>query len=175
MKLIFIYGLPGVGKLTVAKALSDQTGLNLFHNHMVLDPIITLFGVSSFSSSKLRESIWINFFRHAASVPLDGIIFTFCFDSALSKNFLSKVEHALGPQGSICFVKLTCSENALRKRLPQKSRKVFGKATSFEKLMEDISDKYFYLPRLRRKVLAIDNSFLSAKKVATIIAKEYNL
>ena len=36
MKLVFIYGLPGVGKLTVAKELSIITGYKLFHNQCSL-------------------------------------------------------------------------------------------------------------------------------------------
>ena len=37
MKLVFIYGPPGVGKLTVAKELSNLTGFKLFHNHVSID------------------------------------------------------------------------------------------------------------------------------------------
>lgn len=33
MKLV-IYGMPGVGKLTTAKALATLTGLRPFHNHL---------------------------------------------------------------------------------------------------------------------------------------------
>ena len=37
MKLIFIYGLPATGKLTVAVELAAMTGYKLFHNHLVVD------------------------------------------------------------------------------------------------------------------------------------------
>lgn len=36
MKLMFIYGPPAAGKLTVAKALCAHTGFKLFHNHLAL-------------------------------------------------------------------------------------------------------------------------------------------
>ena len=32
MKLVFIYGQAGVGKLTVGRELADLTGIALFHN-----------------------------------------------------------------------------------------------------------------------------------------------
>jgi len=35
MRLVFIYGMPATGKLTVAKELVDITGYALFHNHPV--------------------------------------------------------------------------------------------------------------------------------------------
>ncbi len=34
MQLVFLYGPPGVGKLTVGNALSALTGYKLFHNHL---------------------------------------------------------------------------------------------------------------------------------------------
>ena len=37
VKLIFVYGLPATGKLTVARELSSLTGYKVFHNHLVVD------------------------------------------------------------------------------------------------------------------------------------------
>ena len=37
MKLIFLYGAPGTGKLTVARELAALTGYRLFHNHLTVD------------------------------------------------------------------------------------------------------------------------------------------
>jgi hypothetical protein len=37
MNLVFLYGPPGVGKLTVGQALADITGYRLFHNHLAID------------------------------------------------------------------------------------------------------------------------------------------
>lgn len=47
MKLIFIYGLPGVGKLTVAKELTKLTGYRLFHVHLLADMLESVFGFDS--------------------------------------------------------------------------------------------------------------------------------
>ena len=39
MKLIFIYGAPAAGKLTVANEIARQTGFKVFHNHLSIDCI----------------------------------------------------------------------------------------------------------------------------------------
>jgi hypothetical protein len=42
MKLIFLYGLPGVGKLTVARETAKLTGLNVFYNQLAVDLVESL-------------------------------------------------------------------------------------------------------------------------------------
>ena len=65
MKLIFISGLPGVGKLTVAKEVSALTGYKLFHNHLVVDLLLSVFEFGTAQFVELRESIWLSVFEHA--------------------------------------------------------------------------------------------------------------
>lgn len=43
MKLIFIYGQPAVGKLTVAKELEKITGYKILHNHLFVDLVRSVF------------------------------------------------------------------------------------------------------------------------------------
>ncbi len=40
-QIIFLYGRPGVGKLTVAEHLAAETGFSLLHNHAVVDLTVT--------------------------------------------------------------------------------------------------------------------------------------
>jgi hypothetical protein len=41
--LLFIYGPPAVGKLTLAEAVARRTGFKLLHNHAVIDAVTPLF------------------------------------------------------------------------------------------------------------------------------------
>jgi adenylate kinase family enzyme len=50
MKLIFIYGPPASGKLTIAEILSERTGIPLFHNHLSRDLVKDIYG------DKLRDN-----------------------------------------------------------------------------------------------------------------------
>lgn len=43
MRLVIIIGSGAVGKMTVGQALMRQTGLRLFHNHMMIEPVIEIF------------------------------------------------------------------------------------------------------------------------------------
>jgi|GEM_PF-6120340 hypothetical protein len=44
MKLIFIYGPPASGKLTIAEIVSARTGIPLFHNHISRDLVKDIYG-----------------------------------------------------------------------------------------------------------------------------------
>jgi hypothetical protein len=47
MKLIFIYGLRATGKLTVAQELATLTDYKLFHNHLAVDLLLSIFEFGS--------------------------------------------------------------------------------------------------------------------------------
>lgn len=66
MKLIIIFGPPAVGKTTVGKILEQKTDFKLFHNHMVMDGVMHLFGVGSPSEDKLSRLIRENIIKEAA-------------------------------------------------------------------------------------------------------------
>jgi len=66
MKTIFIYGHIGVGKYTVGLELSKQTGLPLFHNHLTVDLVTSLFEFGTESFKEMRAETWKNAFKIAA-------------------------------------------------------------------------------------------------------------
>jgi tRNA uridine 5-carbamoylmethylation protein Kti12 len=57
MRLVFIYGLPATGKLTVARELSSLTGFRLFHNHLAVDLLLSLFDFESEPFVALRAGL----------------------------------------------------------------------------------------------------------------------
>ena len=66
MLLVFIHGAPAVGKLTVARELAGLTGFHLFHNHLTVDLVSSLFAFGTPSFVSLREQIWLAAFAEAA-------------------------------------------------------------------------------------------------------------
>ncbi len=43
VRLVVIFGPPSVGKMTVGRAVTRQSGFRLFHNHAVLEPLLEVF------------------------------------------------------------------------------------------------------------------------------------
>ena len=44
MKILFIFGSTAAGKMTVGQELMKITDLRLYHNHMMLEPVLEIFG-----------------------------------------------------------------------------------------------------------------------------------
>ena len=62
MKLVLIVGSGAVGKMTVGQELMKITDLRLFHNHMMIEPVIDIFGYFKGDTIlKLREIIFDDF------------------------------------------------------------------------------------------------------------------
>jgi hypothetical protein len=74
MKLVIIVGSGAVGKMTVGQELMKITELRLFHNHMMIEPVIDILGYFHGGvTQKLREVIFEEFLK-SDNV---GMIFTF--------------------------------------------------------------------------------------------------
>ena len=59
MKLLILVGSGAVGKMTVGQSIMRKTALRLFHNHMMIEPVIEIFGEYNHSVvAKLRRTIF---------------------------------------------------------------------------------------------------------------------
>ena len=68
MKLVLIVGSGAVGKMTVGQELMKITDLRLFHNHMMIEPVIDIFGYFKGDTIlKLREIIFDDFTKSDCS------------------------------------------------------------------------------------------------------------
>ena len=99
MKLIFLHGAPAVGKLTVARELATLTDARLFHNHLTVDLVSSLFPFGSEPFILLREQIWLAAFAEAARNNV-SLIFTFNPERTVRERFvqdaINVVENAGG-------------------------------------------------------------------------------
>ena len=90
MKLVFIYGMPGVGKLTTAKALATLTGIRLFHNHLSFDLVKAIFDFPTPPFGRLAETVRLATFEAAAREGLPGLIFTCVYAAPEDDGFVEK-------------------------------------------------------------------------------------
>ena len=74
MRLVVIIGSGAVGKMTVGQELMRQTGLRLFHNHMMIEPVIEIFGrYDGQTIVELRQVVFRRFLESGGP----GMIFTY--------------------------------------------------------------------------------------------------
>ena len=148
MKLVFLHGAPAVGKLTVARELAALTGFRLFHNHLTVDLVSSLFPFGSEPFVLLREQVWLAAFAEAARNNV-SLIFTFNPERTVRESFVQDtIEVVEGAGGKVVFVELTCAEGVLEDRLEDASRKEFGKLASVEQYRSLKDAGAFKFPKL---------------------------
>ncbi|TFG61827.1 MAG: shikimate kinase [Gemmatimonadales bacterium] len=136
MRLVFLYGPPGVGKLTVATALEARSDFKLFHNHLTVNLLTEVFEFGSREFRLLREDIWLSVFREAAASGTN-LVFTFAPERTVSTAFIAHVVETVHNNGGyVVFVELHCAENILRERMTSETRREWGKISSWSEYEE---------------------------------------
>ena len=175
MKLIFIYGSPAVGKLTVANEVAKLTGFKVFHNHLSIDCIQPIFDFGTESFAKLIELIRVETVREAARQNLN-LISTFCYAKDLDDTHVEKITKAVEENGGeVCFVLLIADQNEIEKRVTTESRKVHGKVKTVEMMRYFFETYDLFSPVPNRQSLIINNTNLSAKATARQIVEHFDL
>ena len=176
MKLIFLHGLPGVGKLTVARELAEVTRFKIFHNHLAVDLVESVFEFGSRPFVELREKIWLDVFSQAVAAGLSGLIFTFAYDRTVQAGFIEDTRRIIeSAGGEVFFVELRCSLEELEKRIEHPSHQSFGKLNSVERFRELKEAGAFVDPGIPRERLVVDTTDLSATDAADRIVRELGL
>ena len=183
MKLVFLIGDAAVGKMTVGQELMKQTGLRLFHNHMMIEPVLDIF--DSFKGDtilKLREVI----FRDFAKTDHYGMIHTimWAFDMPSDWDYIRHVTDIFREQGAeVYYVELVApleirlQRNETANRLQHKASKRDIEASRARMLRDDQNHRLESLPGEIpfENYMKIDNSHLSAEETATRIRQEFAL
>jgi len=175
MKLIWLYGPPGVGKLTVAKELSGLTGYKVFHNHLTTDLVRSIFPREMKETGGLINKYRIELIELAAQKNIN-IIFTFVYAKKLDDAWVRMIVRRVKKyHGEVCFVNLVCSKQEIKKRIKHESRKGYTKIKSVKTLDAVFrrADVFSSVPYAEN--LVIDNTHLSPRIVARKIKEYYKL
>lgn len=183
MKLVFLIGDAAVGKMTVGQELMKQTGLRLFHNHMMIEPVIEIFGVYNADVTlQLREVI----FHEFAKSDHYGMIFTYlwAFDMQSDWDYVAHVADIFRQQGAeIYYVELVAPQeirlqrNETENRLLHKASKRDLAASRARVLRDDAAHRCVSLPGeiTFANYIKIDNSNLEPDVVAAMIREKFDL
>ena len=183
MKLVFLIGDAAVGKMTVGQELMKQTGLRLFHNHMMIEPVIEIFGsFNGYVTQQLREVI----FHEFAKSDNKGMIFTYlwAFDMQSDWDYVAHVSDIFRQQGAeIYYVELIAPQevrlqrNETANRLAHKASKRDLEASRARLLRDDANYRCVSLPGEIpfENYLRIGNSEISAETAAKMIREHFAL
>ena len=99
MKLIFLYGPPASGKLTIAEELSELTSIPLFHNHLSRDLVKDIYGDKLTDNYTLVDRIRFDVLDYCSKNHTD-LIFTYVYegsdDDANVRDFIKTIEDNQG-------------------------------------------------------------------------------
>ncbi|MES2721513.1 MAG: shikimate kinase [Pseudomonadota bacterium] len=174
MELVFLHGPVAVGKLTVAQALAERTGLPLFHNHLVVDALLAAFEFGGEPFVKLREQMWLAVFEEAARAGR-SLIFTFAPEATVRPAFIPDTVAAVEAHGGrVRFVALTAPVAEQERRLTDESRAAFGKMRDVAFLRQLKAQGAMDYPPIASE-LTIDTGGNAPEASASLIAEALQL
>lgn len=175
MHLVYIYGPPAVGKLTVATELARRTGYKLFHNHLSISAIEPVFEFGTPTFWRLVHAIRADVIESAATEDI-SLVYTGVYENP---HDLPLVEHRFGlvekHGGSALLVKLTCERATLEGRVESQSRRERRKLSELAAWRTAVEGKDVDSLIPGYESLVIDNTHLSPDQVATRIIRHYDL
>lgn len=176
MKLLILFGPPAVGKTTIGKLLESSTGFKLFHNHMVMDGIMHIFGVGTPSEDRLSKIVRTNIIEEAASQGI-SLIFTYVWNFNREKgkvNIDTYKEIYESHGGEVLFIELIAPLEIRVKRAGSPDRQQTKthapnpeRVTYLEKKLGLESPSPFFYPEAYRK---IDTSNKTPEQIAKEIS-----
>ncbi len=172
MKLLFLYGPPAVGKLTVAREVAARTGWRLFHNHLTVDLVLSVYDFGTPGFVALREEIWLAVIRRAVADRLPGLIFTFNPENSVAQRFIDELWAEMAAAGSeIIPVHLTASEDVIEDRLGAGSRHAMKKLVDLPLYRHLRAAGVFASPLIPAPRLTIDTESHAPSAAAEMIAQ----
>jgi hypothetical protein len=171
-QIIFLYGRPGVGKLTVGEHLTSETGYSLLHNHSVVDLATSLFPFGTPAFVTLREILWHTCVDAALKSKAGGVIITFAPEATVTDNFIPALQKRVASGGgTIHFIELKCSNAELEKRIQSEPRERFGKLRDVYKFRKLDEAGTFDKPKMPTPELVIDTTTQNPLESARAIAR----
>ncbi|MBO0765433.1 MAG: hypothetical protein J2P50_12710 [Hyphomicrobiaceae bacterium] len=131
MKLIFIHGAPGAGKLTTAQALLGRVDGRLFDNHAAIDVARTVFEFGAPGFWELVQSVRLSVLSAAAERGVPLVVVTFVYVEPHDLPTFVQFEAAVQRHGGrLLPVFLQCSTEEIVRRIGNPDRVARNKMAS---------------------------------------------
>jgi len=165
-QVIFLFGRPGVGKLTVGELLAVETGYRLLHNHAVVDLVSALFPFGSPPFVSLREKIWLGTIDACLAAQQSGVIMTFAPESTVTDEFIPVLQKRVIARGGQLR-----SDSEIETRLKDDSRERFGKLRDVYQFRKLEKAGAFQRPVMPPAELVVETTNSNPLESARAIAK----
>ena len=176
MRLVFIYGPPAAGKLTIARQVAAMTGYHLFHNHLSRDAVTALVPHDTPAFTRVVRGVRLSWLQGAADARVPGVVFTFVYFHGEDDVFVDGVRSLVEERGGdVCMVQLTCDLATLERRITEPSRARFGKLVDRAGLARMIAAHEIFSAVPGQKSLRIDTAARRPEESARIVAEHYTL
>jgi hypothetical protein len=183
MKLLLLFGNSAVGKMTVGQELAKITPLRLFHNHMMIEPVLEIFGQFRGDVIQKLRTVVLEEFGKSDQY---GMIFTYmmAFDMPSEYEYINRVIEVLGvAEEDVCYAELVAPQdirlarNVTENRLKNKASKRDIEASNARLLRDDAAHRMESLPGEIpfENYIKIDNTELSPETVALMIRDRFEL
>jgi chloramphenicol 3-O-phosphotransferase len=175
MRLVFLYGPPAVGKLSVARELAARTGFKLFHNHLTIDLVTSVFPFGSEPYKQLVHRFRRDLIAESAREGVD-LIFTFVYSAHEDDDLVRElIEPVQSRGGTVLFVRLSCATPELFVRVQNESRRAHGKLTDPTELRAALGRYNFSEAVPFGETLEIDTTHQLPAEAAGRIVEHYSL
>jgi hypothetical protein len=176
MKIVFLYGRPAVGKLTVGRELTKLTSYPLFHHHFIVDAVLAVHPFGSAGFIAMREALWRAAFAEIVKADnLDGLIFTFNPEQTVPQAFIDDLFALFEAAGHETRVfELTCDKPEIERRLRTPGRSANQKLTDVDTYRQVRGDGFFETPRITHNRIVIDTGDQEPAAAAQAIFNQLN-
>lgn len=177
VSLVFLHGPPATGKYTVGRALAARTGLELFHNHLVVDAVLAQHAFGSPDFVAERDRLWRERLGTVGRDGGRGLIFTFNPENSVPQAFIDWLFHDLPRVNGVALhsVALTAGETAIEARLGSDQRQGFRKLTDADLYRQLRDSGAFRTPVIPRSDLILDTEAIAPDAAAERIALTFAL
>lgn len=168
--VLFIHGPAAAGKHTIGSLVSERLNLPLFHNHLAVDLVKTLFDFGTEEFIRLREDLWRSSFE-AATRTHRSFIFTFQPEVTVDPKLMVKLRSIVEQGGGrVHYVELLCKDDEVERRIGNPSRTKFGKLIDPGIYRELKAQGAFNFPPFPQPLISIDTEQVAPEVAASKIA-----
>lgn len=169
--LCVVYGPPAVGKLTVATEVAARTGYRLVHNHVSIDPVLSILDWDDEGFFRAVGEVRTALFDAAAREGV-SIVATYAYAAGVDDVSVARLAGAYADRGGrVRYVRLTAPTEVLLERVTDDGRRAHGKMASVDDLRGFLAEYDFTSPIPETTGPTIDTSRTAPAEAARIVAQ----